>query len=112
MKDLHYQAVLLWGPVRNGLYVLPTVLESSPLIPITPMTYIGERTSSDVWHSRLGHPSSRTATFTINKFQLPITSCAAPLFCSAYAQEKSHFFPYPPPSSRSTNPFELLFFDV
>lgn len=110
VKDLRTQAVLLYGPVKEGLYVLPDDAQavSNP----SKQALIGERTSSQIWHSWLGHPSPRIIAFTIRQFQLLVTTKDTVSPCSACLHAKSHALPHPSSSTRSTQPFQLLFLDI
>lgn len=103
VKDLHTQKVLL-RPVRN----LPTNAKSTHSV----AAFIGERTSFNIWHSRLGLPSPQTTFFIIHNFQLPLTTNFALTPCSACTQAKAHTLPHPPLASSSTKTFQLLFLDV
>lgn len=110
MKDLHSQEVLLQGLVRNGLYVLPTDDADVTLPPRH--AFIGEQTSPNIWHARLGHPSPWITSFTIRHHNLPVTSTSTLSPCSACLQAKSHALPHPLSPSSSQFPFQLLFLDV
>lgn len=115
MKDLHTWTVLFQGSVRNGLYVLPSNVEdsstSSPSL--SPhMVLIGERTSSQIRHSSLGHPSPRITSLTIQKFHLHVTKKSTTSFCAACSKAKSHALPHPSSPSRSQHPFQLLFLNM
>ncbi|KAF5475573.1 hypothetical protein F2P56_007367 [Juglans regia] len=70
LHDSHTKVVLLRGIVKDGLYVLDADSVSSS-IPF--QANIGERTSTDHWHTRLGHPSPRITNLTLRRFQLPDT---------------------------------------
>ncbi|KAF5449470.1 hypothetical protein F2P56_029911 [Juglans regia] len=74
VKDLQTRETLLQGHVRNGLYELHVdVSVSPPSSNVSPQACLSERTSPQMWHFRLGHPSSRITSFTINQFHLPTT---------------------------------------
>jgi hypothetical protein len=50
--------------LKDGLYHLfPPQVPSS-----TSQALFGERTSSQSWHQRLGHPALRTVNFVLSKF--------------------------------------------
>lgn len=92
------------------MYVLTssTVAASSPP---TPQALIGTKTTTHLWHLRLGHPSSRVTALTLNRFYLPTSNHALPP-CSACAQAKAHALPPPLSPTRVSKPFRLLFIDV
>lgn len=114
VKDLHTQEVLLQGPVNKGLYVLPShdELISKSTNSIQHQALIREKTTPQIWHSRLGHLSPRVTSFTICQHNLPTTSMLHFPLCNACLQEKSHTLPHPLSPSRSTYAFQLLFLDV
>lgn len=63
VNDLCTQEIHLRGPIKDGLYVL---LSYAPaMIPFIKQALIGEWTSQQIWHSRLGHPSLHITSFTI-----------------------------------------------
>ncbi|KAF5466071.1 hypothetical protein F2P56_016028 [Juglans regia] len=62
VKDACTQETLLQGPVEDGLYVFhAAAVPSSP----SPKVFSAVRTSAQLWHSRLGHPSSRTTSLIL-----------------------------------------------
>lgn len=76
-----------------------------------PQALIKTRTSAQLRHSRLGHPSSRTTNFAIRDFNFLITDTIL-LPCAAYAHAKAHGLLHPPSPSRFTCPFQLLLLDI
>jgi hypothetical protein len=55
IKEKTTGTILLQGRSKDGLYPLIPSSKSTS----SPVAYVGERTSADQWHKRLGHPSSR-----------------------------------------------------
>lgn len=67
VKDNKTGKVLLTGSSYDDLYYIHT----SPQIS-EKLVFYGERATQDVWHARLGHPSSATLRVLINQYHLPI----------------------------------------
>jgi len=67
VKDNKTEKVLLIGSSFDGLYHIQT----SPSIARQIACY-GKRTTQDVWHARLGHPSHSVFTTLLNKYNLPL----------------------------------------
>ena len=86
VKDEETGRPLLRGMVKDGLYLLA---EAHPL-----EVNIGEKTSSDVWHHRLGHPNMRILQQIISTYGLPTPSANKFLSCDACLTSKSHRLPY------------------
>lgn len=108
MKDLQTKDMLLQGPIKDGLDVLPIQPNKS----IQPSVFLGERTSTQQWHACLGQPSSRITALTLCRFQLLVDHKASTHTCAACSQAKAHVLPHLPSPSRSSKPFQLLFLDV
>ena len=71
------------------------------------------RPSSNVWHSRLGHPSFSIVHQIVSKNNIPCDSEPNKYsICDACQQGKSHQLPYPISTSVSTVPLQLVFSDV
>ncbi|KAF5472556.1 hypothetical protein F2P56_009267 [Juglans regia] len=70
VKDSRSREVLLQGHVEDGLYAF----QSSAVTSSPPRAFLGVRTSAQLWHSRLGHPSPCTTAFILRHFNLPFTS--------------------------------------
>lgn len=69
VKDRRTGKVVLQGPNKQGLYRLN---KSSHVNLSSPSAYIGERTSMNLWHQRLGHPMMRTLKEVVAAHSLPI----------------------------------------
>jgi hypothetical protein len=108
VKDRHTRQTLLHGMCRNGLYPIPS-LEHNSSKHVSSVV----KTSTDRWHSRLGHPSSVTVRRVIRDNNLPIESNKELVhICDACQQAKSKQLHFPKSVSVSKAPLELVFSDV
>lgn len=109
VKDRATGAILLQGRSRNGLYPLIQSATSH----FSPFAHIGERTSVDQCHNRLGHPSSRIVNQSTSCFKLRLCSHKnSTLICNVCQLGKSHCQPFQPSPSVSNFPIALVFCDV
>ncbi|KAI5344101.1 hypothetical protein L3X38_011978 [Prunus dulcis] len=67
VKDNKTETVLLTGCSSDGLYHIQTAPHIARQI-----AYYGQRTTQEVWHARLGHPSHSVLTTLLNKYHLPL----------------------------------------
>jgi len=96
------------GQLKHGLYHLfPPQVPSS-----TSHALVGERTSPQSWHHRLGHPALQTVNFVLSKFQLPVLSNKAPAPCNVCPQAKGHQLPFSASQTSICNPLDLIYSDV
>jgi hypothetical protein len=109
VKDQATGTILLQGKSKDGLYpLIPSATNHS-----SPAAYIGERTSTDQWHKRLGHPSTRIVQQVTSHFKLPVSSNKlSTSVCNACQLGKSHCLPFSSSPSVSNFPIELVFCDV
>ena len=105
VKEQESGIILLKGRIKNGLYALDSIGISNST------AYIGERTSADVWHARLGHPSQRIVDVIRNQSQLPF-STEALSFCDACRCSKSTRLPSSSSQTICHAPFELVHLDL
>ena len=63
VKDHTTVKVLLHGLSKGGLYLFPPALNK---IPSSSSAFVGERTSPNQWHSRLGHPAFKVVRHVLN----------------------------------------------
>jgi histone deacetylase 1/2 len=68
--------------------------------------------SIDLWHHRLGHPSSFIVQQVLRRNKIDYTPDSTPYVCDSCQLAKSHQLPYPISTSRSTVPLEQVFSDV
>ncbi|KAJ3706370.1 hypothetical protein LUZ61_010075 [Rhynchospora tenuis] len=80
-KDPLTKTVLLQAPIHKGLYTIP--------LPFSPQAFIGNKASADVWHMRLGHPSSSTTLHVLNFNNLRCSSKSIS-FCTFPFQAAAH----------------------
>jgi hypothetical protein len=73
---------------------------------------VGERTSLQNWHFRLGHPAFRLYSSVLSKFHLPVFNNKEPLTCHECHMSKSHQLPFSQSSNRVRHPLELIYTDV
>jgi len=106
VKDPQTGTTLLRGQSKNGLYTLPSIP------PLTRFALVGERTSLDRWHCRLGHPSLRIVSQVVRTNALATLKNKASTVCHACRLGKSHELPFHLSSSISMHPLDLLFTDV
>jgi len=69
-------------------------------------------TSTDVWHRRLGHPSSRVLSLLASHKKVTCTSCPLNFQCSACPLGKSSRLSLGPTGHKISAPLELIFSDV
>jgi histone deacetylase 1/2 len=92
----------------DGLYPLP----SSSTSPLGCHAHGAAKSSSSLWHRRLGHPSSGVVHQVLRDNEIPFSESNKESVCDACQMAKSHQLPYPKSSSVSTSPLELVFSDV
>jgi hypothetical protein len=92
----------------DGLYPLPSSSTSS----IGHHAHGAVKSSSSLWHRRLGHPLSVVVHQVLRDNSIPFRESNKELVCDACQMAKSHQLPYPKSTSVSTSPLELVFSDV
>jgi hypothetical protein len=107
VKDQDTKEVLLQGRCVNGLYPLP-----SSSFSLGHHVHGVAKTTSSIWHQRLGHPSSVVVHQVLRDNSIPFSESNKVSVCDACQMAKSHQLPYPKSTSVSTSPLELIFFDV
>ena len=75
--------MLLRGTLNHGLYHLqhadgghssvPSITSFSASLN-SPVAFVGECTSLQGWHNRLGHPNEKIVRRIVNAFSLPLSS--------------------------------------
>ena len=69
--------------------------------------------STSLWHSRLGHASTRVVQQVFSRHKLPsFHDSKNNVVCDACQLGKSHQLPYPKSTSTSSSPLDLIFSDV
>ena len=75
--------------------------------------FTGVKVPQDLWHYRLGHPSSAIVDRVIYSNSLPVISNKGiPHVCNACQEAKSHQLPFPISNNVSSSPLDLMFTDV
>jgi histone deacetylase 1/2 len=92
----------------DGLYPLPSSSSSS----FDHQAHGVIKSSSSLWHRRLGHPASAVVHQVLHDNNIVFSGSNNELVCDACQMAKSHQLPYPKSSSVSTSPLELVFSDV
>ncbi|EOY32308.1 Uncharacterized protein TCM_040047 [Theobroma cacao] len=109
VKDSSMGAPLVRSLNRNGLYELPRCMSHLSMITTT---FLSVKTSFDVWHRRLGHPSSEILTFMLKFFGLPSIASNKAFSCNSCACNESHKLPFGQSTLSSTKHLQLLYTDV
>jgi histone deacetylase 1/2 len=108
VKDQDTREILLQGKCVGGLYPMP-----APSSPSSGRQAHGvAKSSSSLWHRRLGHPSSVVVRQVLRDNNIQFSESEKESVCDACQKAKSHQLPYPTSSSVSTFPLELVFSDV
>ena len=104
VKDEESGRPLLRGTVKGGLYLLA---EAHP-----PEMSVSEKTGSDLWHHRLGHPNMRILQKIISTHGLPTPSVNKFLSCDACLTSKSHHLPYSKSIHHTHKALEIVHSDL
>ncbi|KAJ0981423.1 hypothetical protein J5N97_009678 [Dioscorea zingiberensis] len=108
VKDRATKKLLLQGKCEKGLYPLMT---SSSVLSKTAFT--GVKVPQDLWHCRLGHPSSAIVDRVIHSNDLPVISNKGiPHVCNVCQEAKSHQLPFSISNKVSSSPLDPIFTDV
>jgi hypothetical protein len=100
--------ILLQGPSEGGLY--PINLKNFFKNKLWTLTaFLGAKTSSFIWHRRLGHPHLKIFQKILNSNQRPVTnSKAKATVCSDCQLVKSQQLPFPKSQTVTHSPLELV----
>ena len=110
VNDRIMGATLLKGACEDGVYPLPETMTmaSKPAI-----AYVHERTTTDGWHKRLGHPSSKIAQHPIRTFSLPVRKKKEnSSLCVSCSHNKAHRQTFQSHGFVSTAPLEYIYTNV
>ena len=109
VKDLITKEVLLSGQSSDGLYVL-----SASSATRVPQAFLSTSVSStaEVWHRRLGHPSSRILGSLVSNDQIACNSRTFNFNCSSCPLGKASRLSLRPTGHKTCTPLELIFSDV
>jgi histone deacetylase 1/2 len=95
IKDQDTREVMLQGRCVDGLYPLP----SSSTSPLGHHAHGAAKSSSSLWHRRLGHPSSGVVRQVLRDNEIPFSESNKESVCDTCQIAKSHQLPYPKSSS-------------
>ena len=109
VKDLHTRTPLAQGLNKDGVYEFP---QSAPLLQPPALASVGIKTTSSIWHQRLGHPSSAVLQQVLRNSSLPCSSSLNFSSCNSCNCNKSHRLPFSISSLSSKGPLELIYTDV
>jgi hypothetical protein len=112
VKDNKTGKTLLEGRSEGGLY--PIHINKNFVNKCRAhVALFGVKTSLDVWHARLGHPSSQITKRVVSSFQLPLAgSLSVDHICSHCQLGKSKQLPFSDSTRVSSHPLELIHSDV
>jgi transposase InsO family protein len=111
--DLQTQNLLLEGKSENGMYPLRFGKKKTHLGSKDFTALIGIKTSSLVWHHRLGHPSSDIVTRIIKDNKLPTSSFDLnKTICSSCQLGKGKKQPFHASNRITTSPLHLIHTDL
>ncbi|CAL1372799.1 unnamed protein product [Linum trigynum] len=107
IQDLHSRSVIGRGILRDGLYYLKILSSQEQFA----FTADGKRSvSEDVWHNRLGHPSSSQFAQLSRLFSSVPSSVKGP--CHSCFRAKQTRIPFPTSSIKTSDCFELIHVDI
>ena len=109
VKDRTTGKVLLHRLSKDGLYLFTPIFNK---IPSSSFAFVGECTSPNQWHSRLGHPAFKVVHHVPSRFSLPFSSNKTVRSCSACFSSKSKQIPFALSCTQVNSPLKLIFTDV
>ncbi|KAM2657198.1 hypothetical protein EV1_012593 [Malus domestica] len=109
VKDLSSEKVLFKGSVRDGFYPFSTTNSS---VGAQHAFAAISKASQDIWHQRLGHPSSRIMNKIASTSCISFTGSSLQSMCSSCAMGKCSKLPFSSVSCSSSKPLELLHTDI
>jgi hypothetical protein len=111
VKDQATRRLLLHGSSHNGLYPVPCPVSSSCSSSRVALSSV--TASANLWHRRLGHPSSSIVESVVRSNNL---ACAphpsSSLVCDPCQCDKVHQLPFNNSTHVTTSPLELVHSDV
>ena len=109
VKDLITKAVFLSGQSNDGFYIL-----SKSSVTTIPQAYWSPCVSAtvDLWHHRLGHPTSRIFNLLVSKNKIICTFRHSLIQCQACPLDKSSHLSLRPTSHKTSTLLDLVFNDV
>ena len=110
VKDRTTKKVLLHRPSKDGLYQFPSAFNKIPSS--SSSIFVGERTSPNQWHSRLGHLAFRIVRHVLARFSLPFSSNNIIHPCFACFNSKSKQLPFSSSCTQINFSLELIYTNV
>lgn len=109
VKDIRTREILLSGHSSGGLYQL----SFNPNTSHSPVALLGERSTPNTWHDRLGHPSFNVFKVLCSKFKLPINGKLSETHsCHVCPMGKSSKLAFVPRNFNALHPLDMLHLDV
>lgn len=105
VKDLKSRRTLFQGMSKNAIY--PFQFQGRQ-----PVAFVGVRVAAQVWHSRLGHPSSAVLSRLVSNKIVPTIGSNCSSFCNSCQLAKSSKLPFSLSNSITTTPLALIHSDV
>ncbi|KAJ1686058.1 hypothetical protein LUZ63_017448 [Rhynchospora breviuscula] len=105
LKDHLTNKTILEFSSSNGLYYLTASCN------FPPKAFVGIRASANLWHHRLGHPSTFITLQVVKNFDLPCNSYKVDT-CHNCFLGKAHRLPFAASNSSTSSPLELIHSDV
>jgi hypothetical protein len=117
--DFQTKTILLEGKSENGMYPL-RLNKKSHKGNKSFIAFLGIRTSSLIWHFRLGHPANDVVTRVVRDNNLPILHSNVvsdsvinkSILCEACQLGKSKKQPFSPSNRISSSPLQLIHTDI
>ena len=111
VKDQVTNQVLLQGNLEHGLYRVPFNPRSHVHTTLPQVCFLNQA-DSNLWHSRLGHPSSPVVSRVLSLCKGPGAKSSTLDFCSSCQMDKSHKLPFVLSQSKSMKPLDLIHSDL
>jgi hypothetical protein len=110
IKDQATRRILLRGRSHHGLYPMPCPVSFSSLPSHGALSSV--TASADLWHYRLGHPSSSVIESVIRSNKLACAPSRSSSVCDPYLRAKVHQLPFHNSTHVTTSPLEHVHSDV
>jgi hypothetical protein len=109
IQDLTSLRMIGLADLHNGLYLLRT---TGPHDTMKPMNFsiVNSYSSFDLWHYRLGHPSTKVLKHVATIF--PYVQIQDNKICDSCHFAKLHRLPFPSSTSYSLNAFDMVHVDI
>lgn len=105
VKDLCSGRILMKGHLKDGIYVLDGA-------PSSPVCQLLQTTSSQLWHRRLGHPSTPVLPHALAFTSIPLPRSNKQDVCSACQHGNLHSSLFGFSSTIATRPLEFVSADI